>query len=83
MLCRSDLILFLLERVRCLVQKYGKEFVWKSFLKATKILEQKAPKTSSATLVTFSIKKNCLSFFISHLIEAFKRHIVSVGDDTF
>jgi hypothetical protein len=55
----------LLERAKSLVQKYIKEFGWKSILKVTKILEQKALKNSSATLVTFFVSKNIyFSFFI-------------------
>jgi hypothetical protein len=65
--CRSDLIFFLLERAKSLVQKYIKEFGWKSILKITKILEQRALKNSSATLVTFFVSKNIyFGFFIVH-----------------
>ena len=65
--CHSDLIFFLLERAKSLVQKYIKEFDWRSFLKVTIILEQKTLKNSSATLVTFFVSKNiCFSFFIVH-----------------
>jgi hypothetical protein len=65
--CRSDLIFFLLERAKSLVQKCIKEFDWKSILKVTEILEQKVLKNSSATLVTFFVSKNiCFSFFIVH-----------------
>jgi hypothetical protein len=63
--CRSDLILFLLERAKSLVEKYIKEFYWKSFLKATKISKQRALKSSSATFVIFFVSKNiCFSFFV-------------------
>ena len=58
---------FLLERAKCLVQKYIKEFDWKCFSKATKILEQKTLKNYSATFVIFFLSKNIyLSFFITH-----------------
>ena len=66
--CDSDLIFFLLERAKCLVLKYIKEFDWKSFLRATQVLEHKAPKNYSVTLVTFVLSKNiCLSFFYYQL----------------
>ncbi len=39
MQCRRDLMLFLLERAKCLVQKNVTGFDWKYFSKATKILE--------------------------------------------
>ena len=48
---RSDFILFLLERAKCLVQKYIKKFDWKCFSKATKILEQETLGNSSATFL--------------------------------
>jgi hypothetical protein len=51
MQCRRDLILFSLERAKCLVQTYIKEFDWKCFSKVTKILEQKALGNSSATFL--------------------------------
>jgi hypothetical protein len=57
---------FLLERAKCLVQKYIKEFDWKCFPEATKILEQKTLENSSTTLVIFFLSKNVyLSFFIT------------------
>ncbi len=52
MQCRRDLIFFLLERAKCLVQKYIKEFDWKCFSKATKFLEQKVLEKYSATFLT-------------------------------
>ena len=53
--CDSDLIFSLLERAKCLVLKYIKEFDLKSFLRATQILEHKAPKNHSATF--FNLEK--------------------------
>ncbi len=51
MKCRRDLMFFSLERAKCLVQKYIKEFDWKCFSKATKILEQRTLENSSATFL--------------------------------
>jgi hypothetical protein len=50
--CRSDLIFSLLERAKSLVQKCIKEFDWKSILKVTEILEQKALKTLPQLFLT-------------------------------
>ncbi len=62
---RREFILFWLERVKCLVQKYIKEFDQKFFLKATKILEQKALKTYSAT---FSNLEKTSPTLVKHLV---------------
>jgi hypothetical protein len=63
------------------VQKCIKEFDWKSFLKVTKILEQKAPKKSSATLVIFLYPKIFVSAFLSSTSAAFEHHIYAVIHD--
>ena len=39
--CRRDLIFFLLERAKSLVQKYIKEFDWKMFFEGHKNLRTK------------------------------------------
>jgi hypothetical protein len=52
MQCHGDLMFFLLERVKCLVQKYVEEFYYKCFLNATRILEQKALESFFATFLS-------------------------------
>ena len=47
---------FLLERPKCLVQEYIKEFDWKCLSKTTTILEQKTLENTSATFL--NLEKN-------------------------
>ena len=62
MKCHRDLIFFLLERAKCLLQKYIKEFDWEWFFKAIQGLEQENPKNSSATFLKLEKKSIIIGY---------------------
>jgi hypothetical protein len=67
-----DVILFLLETARSLMQKYIKEFDWKSSLNATQILEPEVlEKTSATFLKVEKIPYNDIGYLSIRLIWVF------------